>query len=218
VGTLVLGGLCAAAVAWSPWAAIAPAALWGVLVNFFRDPERVPPEGEEKVVSPADGRVADIAAVREDEFLHAEALRIGIFMSVFDVHVNRAPLAGRVVYRGYREGKFRNAMGAEATRENECALVGMERPDGSRILVRQIAGLVARRIVTDCAVGDHLHRGQRFGMVKFGSRLEVYLPASLSFRPAVAVGERVRAGASVLGRIADRGLPIADCEAKGEGR
>jgi phosphatidylserine decarboxylase len=93
--------------------------------------------------------------------------------------VNRAPLAGKVAYRAYRAGKFRNAMGAEATSENECAFVGLERPDGSRILVRQIAGLVARRIVTDCAVGDELHRGQRFGMVKFGSRLEVWLTLEL---------------------------------------
>lgn len=203
VGTLVLGGLCAVAVWLFPWAGIVPAALWVLLVNFFRDPERVPPEGEDRLVSPADGCVADIETVQEAEFLHAEALRIGIFMSVLNVHVNRAPLAGRVAWRAYRPGKFRNAMGAEATRENECAFVGLERPDGSRILVRQIAGLVARRIVTDCAVGDELKRGQRFGMVKFGSRLEVYVPAAVPFRPTVAVGEHVKAGESVLGEIAE---------------
>jgi len=200
-GTLVLGGLCVVAGWLFPWAAIAPGALWVVLVNFFRDPERVPPEGEERLVSPADGRVADVETVREDEFLHAEALRIGIFMSVFNVHVNRAPLGGKVVYRAYRPGKFRNAMSAEAQSENECAFVGLERPDGTRLLVRQIAGLVARRIVTDCAVGDDLKRGQRFGMVKLGSRLEVYVPESVPFRPMVAVGDRVRAGASVLGEL-----------------
>jgi len=203
VGTLVLGGLCVVAAWLFPWAAIVPAALWVLLVNFFRDPERVPPEGDDKLVSPADGRVADIETVREDEFLHAEALRIGVFMSVFNVHVNRAPLGGKVVYRAYRPGKFRNAMGAAATSENECAFVGLERPDGSRILVRQIAGLVARRIVTDCAVGDDLKRGQRFGMVKLGSRLEVYVPKAALFRPAVAVGDHVKAGASVLGEVAD---------------
>ena len=203
VGTVVLGGLCAVAVWLFPWAAIVPGVLWVLLVNFFRDPERVPPEGEGKLVSPADGCVADIETVREDEFLHAEALRIGIFMSVFNVHVNRAPLAGKVVYLAYRPGKFHNAMGAAATSENECAFVGLERPDGSRLLVRQIAGLVARRIVTECAVGNELHRGQRFGMVKFGSRLEVYVPKGVAFRPAVAVGDHVKAGASVLGEITE---------------
>jgi len=205
VGTLVLGGLAALALWQCPWAAVAPAALWVLLVNFFRDPERVPPEGEARLVSPADGRVADVEIVREDEFLHAEALRIGIFMSIFDVHVNRAPVGGTVAYRGYRRGKFRNAMGTAAADENECSFVGIERPDGSRLLVRQIAGLIARRIVTDCAVGAHLHRGQRFGMVKFGSRLEVYVPATLPFRLAVAVGDRVKAGESVLG---DMGTPL----------
>jgi len=201
LGTALLGGAAAlAAWVWAPLA-IAPAGLWLLLVNFFRDPERVPPEGEGKLVSPADGRVADMVRVREEEFLHSDALRIGIFMSVFNVHVNRAPVAGLVVYRGYRPGKFHNAMGPEATRENECSSVGIERPDGSRVLVRQVAGLIARRIVTDCAVGDDLQRGERFGMVKFGSRLEVYVPTGAAFRPRVKVGDRVRAGETVLGEM-----------------
>jgi len=201
LSTLFLGGAAAvAAVAFWPLTAL-PLALLGLLLNFFRDPERAAPEGEHRVVSPADGRVADVEAVREDEFLHADALRIGIFMSVFDVHVNRAPVAGRVAFRAYRPGKFRNAMGTAAASENECALVGIERADGSRVLVRQVAGLIARRIVTACAVGDELHRGQRFGMVKLGSRLEVYVPTSTPFRPAVAVGDKVRAGESVLGEL-----------------
>lgn len=207
LGTLLLGGLGAVALWQLRWAALGPAALWALLVSFFRDPERVPPEGEGKLVSPADGRVADIEVVREDEFLHAEALRIGIFMSIFDVHVNRAPLAGKVVYRGYRRGKFHNAMGTAAASENECSLVGIERPDGSRLLVRQIAGLIARRIVTDCEVGDELRRGERFGMVKFGSRLEVYVPKSAGFRLAVRVGDRVKAGSTVLGELGVAGGP-----------
>jgi phosphatidylserine decarboxylase len=201
LSTLLLGGAAAvAAVAFWPLTAL-PLVLWGLLVNFFRDPERVPPEGEGRVVSPADGRVADIETVREDEFLHSEAHRIGIFLSIFDVHVNRVPVAGKVAYRAYRPGKFHNAMGTAAAGENECALVGVERADGSRVLVRQVAGLIARRIVTACAVGDELRRGQRFGMVKLGSRLEVYVPTSLPFRPTVAVGDKVRAGESVLGEL-----------------
>ena len=200
-GTALLGGAAALA-AWTlPWLAAVPAALWVFLLSFFRDPERAAPAGEAKLLSPADGRVADIETVREDEFLHAHALRIGIFMSVFNVHVNRAPVSGRVAYRGYRPGKFLNAMGAAASGENECSFVGLERPGGARLLVRQIAGLIARRIVCDCETGDHLHRGQRFGMVKFGSRLEVYVPASVPFRLTVAVGDRVKAGTSVLGEL-----------------
>lgn len=200
-GTVLLGGAAALAAMTLPWLAAVPAALWVFLISFFRDPERVAPEGETTLLSPADGVVADIEAVREDLFLHADALRIGIFMSVFNVHVNRAPASGKVAYRGYRPGKFLNAMGAAASNENECSFVGLERPDGTRLLVRQIAGLIARRIVCDCQVGDDLHRGQRFGMVKFGSRLEVYVPASVPFRPAVAVGDRVKAGLTVLGEL-----------------
>jgi phosphatidylserine decarboxylase len=177
------------------------------LFGFFRDPERTPPEGDNALLSPADGRVADIEEVRETEFLAADAVRIGVFMSLFDVHVNRAPLAGRVVFRDYRPGKFHNALGARASRENECSLVGIERADGTRVLVRQIAGVIARRIVCDCEVGTELARGQRLGMVKFGSRLEVFVPKSSGFRPAVAVGDRVRAGRSVLGHFASEPLP-----------
>jgi len=200
-GTAVLGGAAALAACTSPWLAAVPAALWAFLLWFFRDPERVAPEGEGKLLSPADGRVADVATVREEEFLHADALRVGIFMSVFNVHVNRAPASGRVAYRGYRRGKFHNAMGAAASRENECSLVGIELADGTRVLVKQIAGLIARRIVCKCRVGDDLRRGERFGMVKFGSRLEVFVPASVPFRLDVAVGDRVRAGATVLGEL-----------------
>jgi len=217
-GTVVLGGAAALA-AWAlPPLAALPAALWLLLVNFFRDPERTPPEGEARLVSPADGRVADVQTVREDEFLHCDAVRVGIFMSVFNVHVNRAPVSGRVVHRGYRAGKFLNAMGEAASRENECSFVGIERPDGTRVLVRQIAGLVARRIVCDCSPGDDLRRGERFGMVKFGSRLEVYVPASVPFRVAVAVGDRVKAGATVLGEIAECGVRSAECKAEGDAR
>lgn len=205
---VLLGFPLAAATAvvawWMAWLAVVPAALAVFVVAFFRDPERTPPWGEEKVLSPADGRVADVEEVREEEFLDADAVRVGIFMSVFNVHVNRAPVSGRVVYRAYRRGKFGNAMGAAASRENECSLVGVELSDGRRVLVKQIAGLIARRIVCDCEEGDGLERGGRFGMVKFGSRLEVIVPQAAGFRPTVAVGERVRAGETVLGVLGER--------------
>jgi len=200
-GSLLLAGACALALWLWPWAVVAPAALWAFLLAFFRDPERTAPEGEDAILSPADGRVADIEELREDAFLGTEAVRVGIFMSLFNVHVNRAPVSGKVVFRDYRPGKFHNAMVAQASRENECMLVGIERADGTRVLLRQIAGVIARRIVCDCSVGTELTRGQRFGMVKFGSRLEVYVPKASGFQPAVAVGDRVRAGSSVLGRF-----------------
>ncbi len=189
---------------WVPWLAGVPGVLLVFVVAFFRDPERTPPGGEEKVISPADGRVADVEEVREDEFLAADAVRVGIFMSVFNVHVNRAPVSGRVAYRAYRPGAFHNAMSAAASGENECAVVGVERADGTRVLVKQIAGLIARRIVCDCEEGEELERGRRFGMVKFGSRLEVTVPQAAGFRPTVSVGEKVRAGETVLGVLEER--------------
>lgn len=198
---LGFGGLTALA-AWLWWpAGVVPAALFVLAVGFFRDPERTPPEGDDLVVSPADGRVVDIEEVPGAEFLDADAVRVGIFMSVFNVHVNRAPTDGTVAWRDYRPGRFFNAMSAEASRQNECSLTGIERPDGTRVLVKQIAGLIARRIVTACAVGDEVRRGERIGMVKFGSRLEVYVPVCDGLKLTVTVGDKVRAGASPLGRL-----------------
>jgi len=145
--------------------------------------------------------VADITEAAEDEFLGCDAVRIGIFMSVFNVHVNRAPVSGTVVFRDHRPGTFHNAMSAAASAENECSLIGIECPGGQRVLVKQIAGLIARRIVCACGVGDAVERGRRIGMVKFGSRLEVYVPRAAGLAVAVAVGDRVRAGRSVLGEL-----------------
>lgn len=201
VSAVAFGGLTALA-AWLWWpAAAVPAVLLVLAVGFFRDPERTPPDGDDVVVSPADGRVVDIEEVREGEFLKADAVRVGIFMSLLNVHVNRAPTDGTVAFRGYQPGRFLNARSPEASRQNECSLVGIERPDGTRVLVKQIAGLVARRIVTACATDDAVGRGERIGMVKFGSRLEVYLPVCEGLKLTVMVGDKVRAGASPLGRL-----------------
>lgn len=202
---LLLGGATALTAWLLPWAAVVPVVLLAIAVAFFRDPQRTPPGDGDVVVSPADGRVADIEEVREDDFLQADALRVGVFMSVFNVHVNRSPLDGKVVFRDYRPGKFLNAMGAAASSQNECSLIGIERADGTRVLVKQIAGLIARRIVTACDVGTELARGERLGMVKFGSRLEVYVPSSAGLELAVKVGDVVRAGSSAVGRLTGNG-------------
>jgi len=205
IGSLLLGSACGLALWLLPAAVVAPAALWALLVAFFRDPERQPPEGDHLVLAPADGRVTDLETVVEEDFLGGEAVRVGIFMSLFDMHVNRAPVSGKVVFRDHRPGRFHNAMLPAASRENECLLLGVEREDGSRVLVKQVAGFVARRIVCVPEVGDYVRRGERFGMVKFGSRLEVYVPTSLGFRASVRVGERVRAGESVVGEFSAEG-------------
>lgn len=201
IGVVVLGAATALALWQLPAAAVVPVLAFAFLLAFFRDPERTPQGGERMLLSPADGRVADVEEVVEEDFLREPAVRVGVFMSLFNVHVNRAPLSGRVVYRDYRPGKFRNAMSPAASRENECLLLGIEGADGTRILVKQIAGLIARRIVCARQVGDAVARGERFGMVKFGSRLEVYVPRSAPFEVDVAVGERVRAGLTVLGQF-----------------
>jgi phosphatidylserine decarboxylase len=170
-------------------------AVW--LVVFFRDPQRTGPRGDGLVLAPADGKV--VAAVEADEpaFLHGRALRISIFMSVFDVHVNRYPVSGRIAYRHYHAGKFLHAAEEKASLDNEQSSVGLDGPHGP-VLVRQIAGLIARRIVTDGHVGDSVVQAARLGMIRFGSRVDVYLP--LNARPVIRVrpGDRVSAGATVL--------------------
>ena len=173
----------------------------GFVLFFFRDPERRVPSAAEALVSPADGKVVQMDDVEEPEFLGERAHRIAIFMSPLDVHVNRAPCDGEVESVAHRAGGFTGAYKAAASAENERTSLLLRQAAGgrTRVLVRQIAGLVARRIVCDAAVGDRLARGQRFGMVKFGSRAEVYVPVASSFQCAVRVGQRVRAGETILG-------------------
>lgn len=201
LSVVIFGGATALALWQLPAAAPVPALLLAFALAFFRDPERRPPEGDHKVLSPADGRVVDIQELVEDQFLRGPAVRIGIFMSLWNVHVNRAPLSGRALYRDHRPGRFHSALSPAASRDNECLLLGLETRDGTRLLVKQIAGVLARRIVCAWRVGDERERGERFGMVKLGSRLEVYVPRSASFQLRVAVGDRVQAGQSVLGLI-----------------
>jgi phosphatidylserine decarboxylase len=175
------------------------AGLWTILavwvVAFFRDPERAWSRGERLVVAPADGKVVSILETDEPAFLAARAVRISIFMNVLDCHVNRYPTDGTVAYRHYNPGKFGHAGAEKASLSNEQSSVGLDTPRG-KVLIRQIAGLVARRIVTDHEVGTVVHQGQRMGMIRFGSRVDLFLPAGT--RTLVAAGATTRAGVTVV--------------------
>lgn len=169
------------------------------VLGFFRDPVRVVPEEPALVVAPADGKVADIEEVDENEFLGGRALRIGIFLSVFNVHVNRAPVAGTVEYVKHRPGRCRSAFTAESTKDNESNALGIRSAGGTPILVRQLTGAIARRIVCASEPGDRLARGEKYGMIKFGSRTEVFLPLASVREVKVQVGDTVRGGETILG-------------------
>jgi phosphatidylserine decarboxylase len=161
---------------------------------FFRDPERTIPAAPGLVVSPADGKVTDVSPVQVDG---ATKTRISIFLNVFDVHVNRTPISGTITHVEYRSGKFGNAMGAVSSENNEQNIVTVQ-GEGHTVIFKQIAGLIARRIVFWPKVGDVVQRGQRIGLIKFGSRTDVVLDAG--YVPTVKVGERVSGGSSVIAR------------------
>ncbi|PZU08653.1 phosphatidylserine decarboxylase [Sphingomonas sp.] len=180
--------------------------LW--VLAFFRDPIRAVPQGRGLIVSPADGLVTLIEKVApprelvgEDALSGEPMVRVSIFMSVFDVHINRAPIGGTVSRVVYISGKFLNASLDKASEENERQHLLIEGADGTRIGFTQIAGLVARRIVPFVKPGDTLAVGQRFGLIRFGSRVDVYLPAGTA--PKVALGQRAIAGETILARIGD---------------
>jgi len=170
----------------------------GFCLWFFRDPERTPPADDRAVISPADGRVVAVVEERENRFLNTHATRVSIFMSPLDVHVNRSPVTGTVRQVQHTEGKFRAAFSDKSSLDNERNAIVLE-SGGKRFLMVQIAGALARRIVCHVAPGDRLERGQRFGMIMFGSRVDVFLPPGV--QPTASKGERVRAGLSVLGRV-----------------
>lgn len=165
---------------------------------FFRNPERVPPEGEKAVLAPADGVIIYLGEAREPH-LDADMLKISIFMSVFNVHVNRAPISGRVADTFYRKGKFLDVRDECATFENEQSGLVVETAGGERLVVVQVAGLIARRIVCYAKKGDPLIRGERYGLIRFGSRLDIYLPKGSE--PLVALGDKTVAGETILGSI-----------------
>lgn len=179
--------------------------LWFVL-NFFRDPERRAGGDELDLISPADGLVADIVEL-EDPALGVPCTRVGIFLNVFDVHVNRVPCAGEVTDVQERPGGYLDARDTRAIDENRAATIVLRRPDGRQLAVRQITGLIARRILCPVTPGDRYERGQRYGMIRFGSRTELIVPTAELERLDVAVGRRVKGGQDLLGRLRPGGSP-----------
>ena len=180
-------GFTTAAIAWLP------VAVW--VVAFFRDPVRTGPRGDQLVIAPADGLVVSVRSIDEPDFHGGEVQRVSIFMNVFNVHVNRYPVNGTIAYRKYTPGAFVNAAAEKASLENEQSSVGIVAPRG-KVLVRQIAGLVARRIITDHGEGTVVRQGDRMGLIRFGSRVDVFLPKGATIR--VAEGERTVAGVSII--------------------
>ncbi|HJW99588.1 MAG: phosphatidylserine decarboxylase [Acidobacteria bacterium 13_1_20CM_4_56_7] len=177
----------------SPWLAFPPLLLGAFFLWFFRDPERTIPGGAGLIVSPADGKVTAISRFSDDG---RNKQRISIFLNVFDVHVNRSPIAGTITALFYQKGKFGNAMSAGSSDANEQNIVTMQ-GDGETVVFKQIAGLLARRIIFTARTGDKLQRGQRIGLIKFGSRVDVVLDDAVDLQ--VKVGDRVSGGSSILG-------------------
>jgi phosphatidylserine decarboxylase len=174
-------------------------ALW--VAYFFRDPQRLGERGERLVISPADGKVVMITEVNEPEFLKERAIRVSIFMNVFNVHVNRYPVSGIVRLVDRKAGRFMNAAAEDASLQNEQTSIGLE-SGSNHILVKQIAGLIARRIVTDAKEGDHVQQGERMGLIRFGSRVDVFLPVGTTLR--VKEGDITYAGSSVIAELVGR--------------
>ena len=168
------------------------------VLQFFRDPPREVPQGEGLVLAPADGRIVQVGAARDD-YLGRDAVKVSVFMNVFNVHSNRAPVDGEVKGRWYNPGKFVNADLAKASTENERNAVWFRTPDGKDVTSVQVAGLIARRILCYVEPGAQLQRGQRYGFIRFGSRVDVYLPTDA--RPRVALGDKVRAASDVLAQL-----------------
>jgi phosphatidylserine decarboxylase len=187
---------------WSLWLlaiVITVLALW--VAYFFRDPERTGERGSHLVVAPADGKLIMITEVDEPNFIGGRATRLSIFMNVFNVHVNRYPVDGTVEYIHYNPGKFLNAMAEKSSLENEQSSVGIQ-SGSNRILVRQIAGLIARRIVTYSQKGQQVKQGDRMGLIRFGSRVDVFIPTDAKMR--AQLGELTTAGSTVLAELPDR--------------
>jgi len=224
---------------WAVEMALLAVLAWSL--SFFRDPHREVPRDDTLLLAPADGTIMDIKTVEEKDFIGGPALRIGIFLSIFSTHINRSPCDGRVEQITYHPGKFLNAMSPRAGKVNESNDVFMVRTngprradggpatepspvnprptapnpqhDGDRLIVRQVSGAIARRIVCAARAGQQLAAGERFGMIKFGSRTELYVPASEEIQCAVRIGDKVKAGVSPLVRYGFRGRLHAKVQA-----
>lgn len=190
---------------WSVWASLPFWLLTIFVVQFFRDPARVAPDGDHNVLSPADGRIVAVEETH-DPYADRRALKISVFMNVFNVHSNRAPVSGEAVDITYFPGKFVNAALDKASLENERNAMVIKTRDNQHVTAVQIAGLIAKRILCYATKGDKLFQGQRYGFIRFGSRVDVYLP--LHARPRVALGDRVRATSTVLAELPPESSPV----------
>lgn len=200
-GPLLALTVLAAVLPW-PWRCLAlpPAVGLALIAYFFRNPWRRVPQEPGLWVSPADGTIAEITPLEHDEFVGGPAVRIGIFLSIFNVHLNRAPAAARVIALRYSPGEFLNALRPESALRNENMWIALEEeaPPHRRFVVRQISGAIARRIVCELRPGEVIPRGQAFGMIKLGSRTELILPAQEGLEVKVCVGQKVKAGVTVM--------------------
>lgn len=193
IGAFAIAVGLALATWWIPLLVWLPITIW--VVAFFRDPERTGERGPQLIIAPADGKVVSVIETDEPAFFGDRAVRVSIFMNVFDCHVNRYPADGTVAYRHYNAGRFGHAGTDKASLVNEQSSVGLDTSHG-KLLIRQIAGLVARRIVTDHQVGTAVHQGERLGMIRFGSRVDLFLP--LGTRVLARVGDTTRVGVTVV--------------------
>lgn len=165
---------------------------------FFRDPDRETPTGENLIIAPADGTVINIAEVEENEYFKDKVQRVSIFMSVFNVHVNRIPFAGEIEYLDYAAGRFKAAFADDAPEVNERTVIGIK-SDKGKLLFKQIAGLIARRIVYHLKTGDKVKSGERFGLIKYGSRVDLYFPLSTKLK--VKLKDKVKSGSTIIGEF-----------------
>lgn len=175
------------------------AALCGLVLYFFRDPDRVTPQDDSLIISPADGKVVLIQDVQEDEYVGEEVTQVSIFLSPLNVHVNRNPVSGKVEYLKYYPGKYLMAWEDHASEMNERAHFGVRHPSGVKMMFKQITGFLARRIVYHIKEGDELKAGERFGIMKFGSRMDLLLPKNVKIN--VKIGDNTVAGESIIGKI-----------------
>lgn len=196
-GAVWLLGLIGLLLAWH-WLVFVAFLLFLFCLNFFRDPERPVPPGDDLVVAAADGVVADVVEIEETEVLKTRCQRVGIFLNVFDVHVNKAPVAGRITYFQHHPGLFLDARDPECSKKNEACTWAFEGKYAT-LVVRQITGAIARRIVPWSRLGDTVEKAFRFGMIRFGSRTEVYLP--LNAKVEVKPGDRVIGGVTVIAKL-----------------
>jgi phosphatidylserine decarboxylase len=182
----------------SPWLSMLFLLLIFCALAFFRDPDRASPTDPSLIVAAADGTVSEIVEMDENEVLKVKTRRVGIFLSIFDVHTNRAPIDGRIVYRQHRDGLCLDARRADCSEKNEAMTWAFENPRAT-IVVRQLTGAIARRIVAWAEIGDELKKGERFGMIRFGSRTELYLPFNAEL--LVKTGDHVLGGSTIIARL-----------------